>query len=303
MSKRRRTNFDTSLASNMASWQLYYDRLMELSISVFEWENLPPSVDARFLETTLFENGSAVFFKDDDLELTDLDDSYLVLPVAMNGRWDVYNVPMARRAYASNNYQKELTNKDSVIIYNNMIRTNAVLNCRVYAKRLWDLDRTIDINAHAQKTPVLLRCDEQQRLTILNAYQQWDGNQPVIYGDKNFDMNTIGVLSTGAPYVADRLYELKNQVWNEALTYLGISNVSYQKKERLISDEVLRGMGGTIASRYSRLKARQQAADAINDMFGLNIEVSFAKDFRETDDNVMVDSTTGDDVATISQLD
>lgn len=307
--RRRKSQFDSSLASNSATWRMYAERMMELSISMFDWVNLPPSVDARFLELVLFQNGSAVFFKDTDLATIGLSDeqtedgTYLALPVMMNGTWDVYNVPMARRAYASNNYQKQLTNKDSVIIYNNMIHTNAQLMCEIYARRLWNLDRIIDVNANAQKTPVMLRCDEQQRLTALNAFKEWDGNQPVIYGDKNFDMNTLSVLRTDAPYVADKIYQLKTQIWNEALTYLGISNVNYQKKERMISDEVLRNQGGTIASRYSRLNMRRQAVEQINDMFGLDIEVNYREDYREMDDEVVFNGMTGNGGVGISAID
>lgn len=301
-SRRKRTQFGESLAANAATYQLYVDRLMELSISMFQWENVPDSIDVRFLETVLFQNGSAVFFKDGDLG-DEVDGSYLALPVAMNGRWDVYNVPMQRRAYASNNYQKQLDKDDSVIIYNNMIRTNSILMCEVYARRLWNLDRIIDVNANAQKTPVLVVCDEQQRLTAINVYKEWDGNQPVIFGDKNLDMKILQVLKTDAPYVGDKIYQLKTQVWNEALTYLGISNINYQKKERMISDEVLRNQGGTIASRYSRLDARRQAADQINRMFGLDIEISYKEDYREMDDEVVFNGMTGDGGAGFSAID
>lgn len=301
-SRRKGTQFGKSLAANAATYQLYVDRLMELSISMFQWEGVPDSIDVRFLETVLFQNGSAVFFKDGDLG-DDVDGSYLALPVAMNGRWDVYNVPMQRRAYASNNYQKQLDKDDSVIIYNNMIRTNSILMCEVYARRLWNLDRIIDVNANAQKTPVLVVCDEQQRLTAINVYKEWDGNQPVIFGDKNLDMKILQVLKTDAPYVGDKIYQLKTQVWNEALTYLGISNINYQKKERMISDEVLRNQGGTIASRYSRLDARRQAADQINRMFGLDIEVSYKEDYREMDDEVVFNGMTGDGGTGISAID
>ena len=94
--------------------------------------------------------------------------------------------------------------------------------------------------------------------------------------------------------MGDKLYQLKTQYWNEALTYLGISNLNMQKKERLVSDEVSRSQGGVIASRYSRLEARRQAAQKINDMFGLNIEVDYREDFREIDRNFLFeDSSTG----------
>lgn len=298
---RRRTNFDESLLRNNGTYRFYLDRLTELSISMFDWQNVPDSIDPRFLETTLFLNGSAVFFKDEDLREENIegeeDGTLLALPVAMNGNFDLYNIPTRRTAYATNGYNRNLTNKDSVIVYNNMIRTNSVQTCTVYARRLWNLDRAIDVNANAQKTPVLIRCNDSERLTLVNAYQKWEGNEPVIYGTKDFDPNSISVLRTDAPYVARDLYELKTQIWNEALTYLGISNMNFQKRERLVTDEVVRNQGGTIASRYSRLEARRQACKKINKMFGTNIEVYFRDDTKEFDENMLGGIEVNDDTS------
>ena len=276
MGRRKKTNFEESLLMNNATYTQYFNRLMELSISMFEWKNLPSTCDVRYLELALFMNGSAVFFQDDVLE------DYVALDVICSGRLDVYGNPVLRRAYSRyNNYQKLLKGNNSVIIWNNYTRTNSVLDVEMFARRLYNLDRIIDINANAQKTPVLIKCDETQRLTMLNVYKEYDGNSPVIFGDKALNSNGLEVLSTGAPYVADKIYTLKTQIWNEALTYLGISNINVQKKERLITDEVTRNQGGTIASRYSRLESRREAVRKINDMFGLNIEVNYREDFQQ----------------------
>jgi len=285
---RRKNNFSESALRNNGSYGFYLEKLTELAISMFEWKNLPKEIDPRFLELTLFTDGQAVWFKDEEL------DKYLALQVIINGRLDVYRVPIDRRAFAVNGYQRNLNIDNSVIIYNNYLRTNSYKMCVIYAKKLYNLDRIIDVNANAQKTPVLLRVDEAQRLTALNAYKEWDGNQPVIYGDKSLDPNMLSVLRTDAPYISDKIYQLKTQYWNEALTHLGISNLNIQKKERLVSDEVVRSQGGTIASRYSRLQARREAADKINEMFGLNVEVDYREDFREADDETMFTGMTGD---------
>lgn len=292
---RKRNLWNESAVLNTQTYRFYLERLMELSISMFDWKNLPESIDARFLETVLFNNGSAVFFYDEDLNIrTGLSEeqkaggTYLCLPVAMSGNFDVYNIPTQRRAYASNGYNKMLDQNNSIIIYNNMIRTNSRLMCKLYANRLWDIDRAIDVNANAQKTPVLVQCEETQRLTLQNLYEQYSGNIPFILGDKNLDLSSVKVLRTDAPYVGDKLYNLKSQIWNEALTYLGISNVNFMKKERMVSDEVIRNQGGTIASRYSRLQSRREAADKINKMFGLNIEVDYREDYRQVDDKLPI---------------
>ena len=276
---KRDGKFWQSARRNNATYLQYYMHLAELAMSMFEWKNLPDTVDARFLELTLFEDGQIVFFKDEEL-------GFLCLQCAVNGGFNVYRIPTNRRAYAVNGYQKNLTENDSVIIYNNFLRTNSMLDVRNFAERLYNIDRAIDVNINAQKTPILIKCDEQQRLTMLNTYQQYDGNQPVIFGDKALNTNAFQVLNTGAPLVADKLYTLKTQLWNECLTYLGISNINVQKKERLITDEVTRNQGGTIASRYSRLEARRQACEKINRMFGLDIECNYREDYRNIADDL-----------------
>lgn len=276
MAKKDR-QFWESAAMNNGTYKQYYNRLVELAISMFEWKNLPDSVDARFLELCLFVDGQAIFFYDEEL-------GYLTLQNAMNGGFNVYRIPVNRRAYAVNGYNRELNENNSVIIFNNYLHTNSQLDAVMFAKRLYNLDRAIDVNANAMKTPIIIKCDETQRLTMLNLYKQYDGNEPYIFGDKAINTNAIQVFKTDAPYVADKLYQLKTQIWNEALTYLGISNINVQKKERLITDEVTRNQGGTIASRYSRLNARRDACKQINAMFGLDIWCDYREDYQTIED-------------------
>lgn len=279
MGRRKHDIFDESMILNNLTYRQYLNRLTELAISMFEWKNLPKTVDARYLELHLFETGCMVYFKDEVI-------GDLCLDCIVNGRLDVYGNPLLRRAYSGyNNYQKLLKYNNSVIIWNNYLHGNSILDVEMFARRLYNIDRIIDVNANAQKTPVLLQGTEKQRLTLLNLYKEYDGNAPFIFGDKNLDINALKALSTDAPYVCDKLYQLKTQIWNEALTYLGISNINIQKKERLITDEVTRNQGGTIASRYSRLESRRQAVEKINDMFGTNIEVNYREDFQQVGDD------------------
>ena len=276
--------FEDSARLNNLTYMQYLNRLTELAISMFEWKNLPASVDKRYLELHLFETGCMVYFDDDVL-------GNLCLDCIANGRLGVYGDPVLRRAYSGyNNYQKLLKDSNSVIIWNNYLHTNSILDVKMFAMRLYNIDRIIDVNANAQKTPVLLQGTEKQRLTLINLYKEYMGNTPFIFGDKNLDLNALKVLQTGAPYVCDKLYQLKTQIWNEALTYLGISNINIQKKERLITDEVTRNQGGTIASRYTRLESRREAAKKINAMFGTNIEVNYREDFQQVDDNMPGDA-------------
>lgn len=261
----RRTLFE-----NDYNFIQHFNRLKSLAISSYKWEGMPDTIDVRFMELTLFSMGMAVFFKDEIL------DRYLCLPCKINEPLDVYNIPRRRTAYANNGYNYDLDDTNSVLIFNNMLHEPDADICEQFAMRLYELDSTIDINCHAQKTPILIRCAENQRLTIENMYAKYDGNMPVIFGDKNsLDPDAIKVLTTGAPFIAGNVMEIKNSVWNEVLTYLGISNMSVTKSERLITDEVQRSMGGVFANRYSRLSERQEACKRINEMFGLDVSVEF----------------------------
>lgn len=280
-------DIDESL-DEASSFVKYRDNLMQLGMSMYGWKNLPETCNERFIEKTEYFKGASIFFKDDAI-------GFLCLPVIFNGPFDIMDEPDRRQAYSRSGYRKDLTKDDSVIIWNNYLRKPSCLTVNHYARRLADLENSIDVNCKAQKTPVLLKCNENQRLTLLNLYRHYEGNYPFIFGEKDIDIKGVSAIQTGAPFVADKMYQIKMQVWNEALTELGISNISYQKKERLVSDEVIRNMGGTIASRYSRLEMRRQAVDKINSMFGLNIEVNFREDYRQTDDENMIQNLTESD--------
>lgn len=293
--KREKTLFGASATVNNLTYMQYLNRLTELSVSMFEWKNLPPTVDARYLELHLFETGSMVYFDDDVI-------GNLCLDCLPSGRLDVYGNPVLRRAYSGyNNYQKLLKESNSVIIWNNYLHTNSILEVKMFARRLYNLDRIIDVNANAQKTPVLIQGTEQQRLTLKNLYKEFDGNSPFIFGDKNLDLNSLKCLQTGAPYVCDKLYNLKQMYWNEALTYLGINNSGAQKRERMLAIESSQAQGGTISSRYSRLQSRREAVEKINAMFGTNIEVNYREDFMSIYEGQGVDTTEGESEAELNE--
>lgn len=283
MGKRKRNKYNnqfwSSAVINSVTKDYYYNRLKEIAISCFEWKNVPDTVNIRYLEMVLFEQGWADFFKDDVM-------GFLALNATLQGQLNVYREPNETRAFASNGYNKKLNSENSVVIYNNMLHTNSVDACEMFAMRLANIDRTIDININAQKTPVLIKSSENERLSMQNLYMQYDGNMPFIFGSDQLQADNFTVLKTDAPFVGQQLYELKTNIWNEALTFLGIANVNITKRERLVSDEVNRSQGGSIASRFSRLDMRKEACEKINKMFGLDMSV----DFREELDTNMNDS-------------
>lgn len=273
--------------NNIRTDNMFFYQLLDMAINVFEWKNLPDEIDPRFIELVLINTGRILFFKDEDMLNPDGDKGrYLMLRTAVGGTWSVYDVPNMRRAYASNGYQKTLDEKNSVIMYNNYLRMPDIWVIQQFAQRLYECQRTIDVNVIAQKTPVLIVCTDENRLTMKNIWQKYDGNEPMMMVDKSIDLNAIKVLNMEAPYVASNLQNLKKEIFNECLTYLGIANIASVKKERLISDEVTRNLGGTEVEKHVRLNARKEACEKINKMFGLNIDVEYNSQI-----DIIVDAT------------
>ena len=265
-------------------YEMYLDRFVEIALGQIKWNNLPEEIDERYLELSLLKNGSALFFKDDVI-------GYIGIGTTAFGKWNIYGIPEERTGYGANGAQFKRSSKDSVIIWNKLTHTNDWNLLTDYASKLALIDEIIMINVNAQKTPILIKCSETQRLTLKNLYEKYRGNTPFIFADDGLDVGAMQTLSTGAPYLARDLYELKMNIWNEALTYLGVVNIQTNKKERLITDEVTRLNGGTMASRETRIKAREIACKEINKMFGLNISVEFV-DSNEREENMKDNGVT-----------
>lgn len=274
MSKRKRRRgvvpslVDESILRNDSTFIDYNQQLTELALNVFEWINLPDTVDERYLEYNLFYKGYCLYFRDEII-------GDMCLPCTIGGELDVYTIPIMRQAFAVNGYQKFCYPNDSVIIFNNYLHTPTAYTVERYALRCAAIQRIIDVNVNAQKTPILITCSEQQRLTMENVFMQYDGNKPVIFAADTFDADQIKVLKTDAPYVSDKLKILQHQTWNEALTFLGIENSNEDKRERLVSSEVGSNYGNVEAQRNVMLNSRKNACEKINKLFGTSISVRF----------------------------
>lgn len=256
---------------NQCLFDTIYDRFRDLAVSRFEWEGLPDTVDARYIEYTLFHQGTLSFFRDPEI-------GELCLPYTFSKSFDIYGNPVGVNAYSQyTNYHYEPS--EYVVLWDNMIRRPPKMILSEMAGRVADIMLSSVINAKAQKTPIVILADDKTRMSMEELYQEYEGNAPVIITNKGLNPEAFKVLKTDAPYVAGELMILYQAIWNEGLTYLGIPNVSYTSGSRKVADEVLRSQGGTIASRFSPEITRQQAVEKINKMFGLNVSVKFKADF------------------------
>lgn len=268
------TDTEISMLMNNATVVDYSDRLQMLAISLFSWEGLDEVFGfgaARFLEISLYRYGKAAFYKDSEV-------GHMVLNAAPSGKLNIYYLPTRLNLW-STGYNKQVDFDDCVYIMNNELQKPTVDTLNLFARRLYEVERTMDINLQAQKTPVLIEGDKNTLLTLKNVYMNYSGNTPVIYGNKNFDLsNKVNVLRTDAPYLIDKLENYKHELWNDCMTFLGIKNANTSKKERLITSEV--ESNDDLINYYLNCfyKTRKQACDKLNEKYGLDIKVTLNKD-------------------------
>lgn len=248
----------------------YYTRLMLIARALFKWNNLPNGIDEKWIERYLFCDGSCIFYKDPIM-------GFMVAGTGYAGPLNAYSEPTLLQPIAPNYMYEgpELMNNDNaVIIRNNDDMVPTAPTIQLYAMRLTDIDRTITTNVIAQKIPLIIKTSNKQLQTFKNVIRQRNDNEPVIYGDKSLDTeNSISVLKTDAPIVFDKLEIQKHMVYNECMSFLGVNNANMDKRERLVADEVAANDEQIRASEDVMLKARQKAAELINQIFGTNVSV------------------------------
>lgn len=257
---------------NQITYMRYYNWIRDLAISLFEWVNLPEGCNSRYLEQKLFTTGSACFFYDDVLE------KYLTLGYTNQGNLDVYGEPTGIRAIGQNGYSKYLNTDERVIIYNNSIKQGDLYVAEYYARTIWEIKRSLDINVSTQKYPFFISAPESQVNVVKNLMKKVGENEVVIFANDKFkDFNNLEILNLDNKFVALELQELYKQIIAEVVEYFGVNSVS-DKKERMIVTEVMNGIGMTEANRQIRLKTRKEACKEINKKFGLNVDVKFRDD-------------------------
>lgn len=263
---RRKAGVQENLFYNKYASTLFAQRLHLLVTSMFEWSNLPNNIPSRFIEEILYNEGKIAFYCDEEL-------GFLVAKCNEANSYNIYDETTLYTLIANNGYNKLVDSDKLIIIRNNSLNIPSDFFTTYYVKKLYEIDRTIDVNIMQQKTPTLIQCSENQRLTLQNLFTQYEGNIPFIYGSKELNMEGVKTFPLNAPYVADKLQQQKCDTWREILDIFGINNANVSKRERLITDEVNSNNQLLMLSSESFLQERQKAVEQINIKFNLNIEV------------------------------
>lgn len=250
----------------------YFNTFLELDTNRFLWKNLPPGIDARYLEWFLCRNGAIVFLREPVLN------KYAAYMATWTGFDDYYNptnfymvLPTGRQV------KRDIDN--SVIIWNNFTRTSDIPAINMYSASVAEVYASAIVNIRSQKHPVVVVADdEKKKLTMLNAYKNLDGNHPVIFVNDKSVVSGFTTIDTKAPFVAQDLMDIKDRIMEEFLKWLGVKVPLSNNRERLIVNEQIDANAVTYQLRNRGLHSRQIACSQINEMFGLNISVEFNED-------------------------
>lgn len=257
-----------------------YNELKDLFLNAYEWENLPPTVDERYLNLQLFLTGRVAFFKSDIpvmavLNNTTIENEEFYVAKAINaGNLDIYGDPIDVRAMFRNGGDagKYKNKKELVIIYHSLARDVPQIRLWEYANKIHHGELTIDHNVNGQKTPWIIGTTQRNLQTIKNIFKKILRFEDTIYVSKDLDKDNLVATDIRTPYVADKIFDLRKNWYTEALSYIGIeSNV--EKNERVVANELFLTNGKAIARRNAMLKSRKIGANLINSIWNLGINV------------------------------
>ena len=252
---------------------MYIRVLSEIAMNRFKWSGLPNTVDERFLEKVLHENGLAVFFFEDRKF-----NCFLALRGSPSGQLNMYDNPLEYRVIGNTQINRTVGARHCVPIWGNFSRVADSDIIRIFAEQLATLDRTIEINSYNLRQTKIIVAPENKRLTMHNMNQQVEEGVSTITVTDESLIEAFQVLNVDIdPRSLPALMEARSKIWAQAMLLLGIDNNPNEgKNERVASAEVESNDDQIQHQRSISLNARRQACAVINRRYpGLNVSVDY----------------------------
>lgn len=245
------------------NFMLLYNKYKLLALNLFEWDSLPDEIKPQYIEKALYSYGACCLTKEYG--------GYVVLGCTESGEMNVMSEPISYIA-SGYGYTKKVNVKNTPICLNNDLRLSTHIYVENYAKKMNEVEKSINANIKQQKFPWLITTTKNNEFSMKNLYSKIDSGEPVIYGTKDIDTDSIKAFATNTPYVVDKLNQYRYELEREILTFFGLNN-NFEKKERLLVDEVNSNNEFITSNVDIMLKCREDFCKEVNEMFGLNISV------------------------------
>lgn len=280
--------------------RMYVRKLSSVAANRFKWTGLPKEIDIRFLEMTLLYFALSIFYYDNEYN------KYFALRSGGYSYLNMLNNPTSFTVVGNGAFRGRTlsalrdtpTGKMAVPIWANYMRTPDLDVINIYATRLANLERTIEINSENARQSKFILSTQNQRLSFVNIDRQvQDGSNLIEVNNASVDdLQFYKVLDLEIdPTSIEKLDIVRDRQWNKCMTLLGIDSANQDKKERLVADEVSANDDQTSTFRFEALNARRIACEQINDHYpDLNISVEYNTEVERMAKEAKEDAATGE---------
>ena len=265
-SKMRRGKDDYNIFNLGYAKNYYFNLLYTLGIAVRVWEGFPTYFDKSILERILMNSGKAVIHYDPLLK------KWLCLVLGEVSKYDTNGRPLhyAASTLFGNIIYHDLNPENSVIIWDNMTQIPTLANVEFYAGRLANIRMAIDQCVKNLKVPYIIRTTSNNKAATEAIFTEIYNYKPAIIEDGVVDLEALKVytLTEGIPEALETMRTEFTNTFNEALSSLGIANVSQEesKNERMTAFEVAKTITGSMIQQESRLKPALQGAEQLTEL-------------------------------------
>lgn len=213
-------------------------------------------------------------------------------PWAFDNRYNIYDFPTHVRLINTRGV-KFITpdsleiDKDVVIIYAQKNHKSVLSSIEAKINEIVDLEMKKRTSLKAQSQPWMFTFDPEDFDQVKVMQEQLENDDPFMFVPVK-ESDKAKALTSGAPFIVDKIQQLIDGRVNEVLTMLGVNNIGVgEKKEHLIVDEVNANNEDIEQQSYSYTSQLEEDFDRIGKVLGYNISVIDLNDmFKDTQDEV-----------------
>lgn len=207
--------------------------LLRMVMDVIEFKNVPESWDQNYMKTNLLLAG---YFC-----ITDTDVGVIPLRCGITGHnvWDQPNTIIIANDILGE-FERKI-NVDSALIklQYNYQGIEPILD--LYAYMLSSCDASLSVNLMNTRVTFIAETDNKaQEKAMQKMYEDMSYGKPAIFM-RNGAKSDYFFTNPKQSYIADEIQILKKNIKNEFKSLFGIYSSNQEKRERLISDEIIQG--------------------------------------------------------------
>ena len=269
----------------------YKNFLFEKLIKIFKYENLPPTIPQEALEDYILHFGFAGITKNEKFGLVAV--PCTKYGVGLYPRYE----PFAQYCTPLMEARDLIIGRDIVVFKNNTYQLSCVPLVERYARQLADADSSITIALENSRINVIPSFDDDEGAESYKAYMIANRlGQVDAVADSSFIQkgNFVDYQKTNQSSLPLALVETRNEILRSFLLEIGIT-VASDKKERMVVDEVNVNSQLLMFNLHDMLDSRKKAVDDVNAIYGTNISVDLAEEYKFI--TSLVDYTSSEKVA------